>query len=131
MRHHLGEQGEPLVELAAQRREAGTGAVPRRLAAELDPEPLGRLGEVGCVEPPGAGHQHLRREPGEPGVRLVLRRRARIGQEVDAHQLPVGQRDEPHAEAVVEALVREVGEPVGPRRAGDGASDHDAASAGT
>ena len=62
---------------------------------------------VGRIQPARAGHQHLRGQPGEPGVRLVLGRRAGIGQEMDAHQLAVGQRDEPHAEAVVEALVRE------------------------
>ena len=78
---HLGQQRQPVVELAAERGEAGARAVPRRLAADLDAEPLGRLGEGGRVEALGAGHEHLRgqRRRCRPAPRPRRRRRHRSG----------------------------------------------------
>ena len=103
---HLGQQRQAVVELRAERREPGAGAVPRRLAADLDAEALGRLGEGGRVEALRAGDEQLGGQRRDAGLRLVLARRAGIGQEVDADELAVGQRHEPD------------GQPVGQRRGG-------------
>ena len=129
---HLREELEAVVELCPERGEPGTGAVPRRLAADLDPETLGRLREGRCIEALGAGHEQLGGQRRDSALLLVLARGAGVDQQVDADELAVGERDEPDGQPVREPLAGEVREPIRARcarwRSRDG---HDADSAGT
>ena len=128
---HVGQEAHAGVEVLTEGQEAGTRAVPRRLAADLDAEALGRLGEGGRIEVAGAGDQQLGGEGRDAGLRLVLGGGAGIGQEVDAHELALGERHEPDAQAVRERVARDVREAVRPRGPGRRSGDHAAASAGT
>jgi hypothetical protein len=128
---HLGQQLEPRIEVLPEGDERGARTVPGRLAADLDPEPLGRLREGGCVERPRPGDEQLSRQCRDAGLCLVLGRGARIGEQMDADELALGERHEPDAEPVRQDVADDVGEAVGARRAGNRSGDHGAASAGT
>ena len=116
--------------MLAERREPGARRVPRRLGPDVDPQALGRRGEAGRIEVAGAGDEQLRGQRGDAALCLVLGRGAGIGQEVDGHELAIGQRHEPDAQAVRQPMADEVGEPIrarSPRRRSLG--DHALASA--
>ena len=115
---HLGQEGQPRFELIGKRLERRARAVPARLAAHLDPEPLGRLGEGRGIQALRARDQQLGGECRHAALPLVLGCRARIGQQVDAGQGCALDRHQPDGQPVCQAVPAERWEVVRTRRAG-------------
>ena len=104
---HLGEQCQARIEVLRQRLEGGARAVPARLAADLDAEPLGRLGEGGCVKALRAGDQQVRGQRGDAAMRLVFSGSAGVEQEVDVDEGRAGDRHQPDGQAVRQPFAAE------------------------
>ncbi len=116
---HLRQEGEAVDEMFGHGLERSSGAVPARLAADLDSEPLGRLGEGVGVEASRAGDEQLRGERRDAALHLGLGRRPGVHEEVDVHERAIGQRDEPEGQPVCQPSALEGREVVGARRPGD------------
>jgi hypothetical protein len=118
--HHLRQQLDSLGGVLREGLERGARRVPAGLAAHLDAEPLGRLGEGRGIQPPGAGHLELRRQGGHAGPRLVLGRRPGVDQQMHVDDRGARHVHRPDGEPVGELAAGELGEVIRPRSAGRG-----------
>ena len=104
--------------IPSSRARAATGRRPRRvpagLAADLDAQSLGGLGEGAGVQAAGAGDQQLGGQSRHPALGLVLRRRPGVDQQTHVDDGGAWNGNRPDRQPVRQRVTVEVGEVVGP-----------------